>query len=296
MRLEPSLLTLITETFGAPVSVRFCGWDHAESLVWAVRTDEQRVFLKQHRRVRKFRQELTMYQDVLPGLEPPFTDLVPRLLYAREKPVAVLVLSAVPGRLAPNVTLSPGQDLDLYRRAGAFLRRLHDLPYDDDDPLPLSVATQQRAASWLRRCAPHLDEDTLAELHDFFATAPTIDLPRVPCHRDYSPRNWLIDLKVGLKKEATFDFAVIDFEHARADAWLVDLLKLWDGPWLEHPERETAFFGGYGRTLTERERQQFGVFAALHAVATIGWSAEHADAAYERHGRTVLARWRAERR
>ncbi|MDZ7704135.1 MAG: aminoglycoside phosphotransferase family protein [Trueperaceae bacterium] len=291
MRLEPSLIRLVTERFGPPTGVRFCGWDHAESLVWEVRTDEQHLFVKQHRRVRKFRQELEVYRDWLPRLSPPFARQVPRLLYAQETPVALLILSAVPGRLAQDVALSTARDLDLYRRAGAFLRRLHDLPYRDDDPVPLSSATQQRAASWLRRSAPYLDRATLADLDDFFATAPAVDLPRVPCHRDYSPRNWLVDLY-----EDSFDFAVIDFEHSRSDAWLVDLVKLWDGPWIRHPAREDAFFEGYGRTLTERERHQFGVFTALHAVATIGWSAQHHDAAYERHGREVLARWQAERR
>ena len=66
----------------------------------------------------------------------------------------------------------------------------------------------------------------------------------MPCHRDYTPRNWLV--KDGVQY-------VIDFEHARLDVWLADLARLHLGIWPDRPDLKEAFLAGYGRQLSDTD-------------------------------------------
>jgi Ser/Thr protein kinase RdoA (MazF antagonist) len=262
---------------------RFCGWEHAESRVWRlVASSGKTAYLKAHRQDRKFKQELAAYTEWAPKLAP-FT---PKLLAVHEEEKA-LILSAAPGRLVTELVLSRREEQEVYRQAGRFLRRLHDLPFRDDDPMPPEEALRVRAAAWCERAAGVIDEEIIAWVREELTVSGRFDgLYRALCHRDFSPRNWLFERE-------TNRLFVIDLEHARPDVPLTDLLKLWDGPWQEKPELEEVFFEGYGRSLSERERNQLRALAALHALATIVWSRDHADAAYEAHGWGLVERLRA---
>ena len=74
------------------------------------------------------------------------------------------------------------------------------------------------------------------------------------CHRDYTPRNWLV--KDGVQY-------VIDFEHARLDVWLADLARLDLGIWPDRPDLKEAFPVGYGRQLNDTDH------AVLQGVAVL---------------------------
>jgi Ser/Thr protein kinase RdoA (MazF antagonist) len=108
------------------------------------------------------------------------------------------------------------------------------------------------------------------------------DLRRVPCHRDFTPRNWIVD-DHGVVR-------VIDFGHSRPDLWVLDVEKVWSLHLAERADRADAFWDGYGHSPTDEDRAVLGAAAALAAVSTITWAREHGDAVFEAVGRRQLDR------
>ena len=94
--------------------------------------------------------------------------------------------------------------------------------------------------------------------------------PRVPCHRDFSPHNWLWD-------ETRQDISIIDFEHSNPDVWLCDVVKLFLELWLDHPHLENAFWRGYGRRESPQEKQLRKQLTALDSLITLVWGLEHKE-------------------
>ena len=284
-RAVPSKLHAFVQAVVGPTHVRrFCGWEHAESLVWEFQTTAgATLYLKQHRQIRKFRQEHHAYTAWVPALP----SVTPILVGAHLAAPHALLITAVPGTLAENTLLSPAHELELHRQAGRFLRALHDLPHEDIDPVSLVDAFAQRMAAWLPRVRGLVEEGDI----DWVISRMQEILPllgsysRVPCHRDYTPRNWLVH-------QAELQLYVIDFEHARPDLALLDMERLWAGTWPGRPDLKAAFFDGYGRNLTSDEEALLERCAALGALTTIGWAHEHGDVPFEQYGRDLLARLR----
>lgn len=250
-------------------------WDHAESAVWRLECEEQTYFVKRHTTPRKFERE---YEAYLHWVRPAFGEAAPKLLASDG---THLLLSALPGRLHETVTLKPVH----LESAGRLLRRLHDLPFEDEDPVPLSRGIRMRMDQWLDRAAKvkskgpslyinkRLPVEAIRDRVEAAAEA-LAETTRVPCHRDFTPRNWIIN---GDR------LGVIDFEHSRADARLLDFAKLRCGFWIDRPEMETAFWRGYGEP-TEAERRLIDDLVLLEGLGTIVWAREHADSAFEALG------------
>jgi aminoglycoside/choline kinase family phosphotransferase len=273
---------LAAEALGSPVAAwRDASRDHGEAWV-AVATgaDERRVVLKIHRTADKHRREVAAYRRWGHALLPE----APRLLANREEAPAAIVLSHLPGRtdLPDDDPAAPA----VHRAAGAWLARLHRQSAAGLDALPLDVAYRRRADGWLARAADHLDATTL----DRAAAATDDAVPRlagrerVPCHRDFTPRNWLVE-------RGRF-VAAIDLEHARADVPEIDLVRLATATWPERPELLRAFLEGYRRAggPADPAAPWLPGLLVLEAVATVAWAAEHGDAAFEARGRRALAR------
>ena len=264
------LLEFTLQNLGPLAITRFCGWDHAESQVWEV-TDEQgrRAFLKAHRQPRKFEQELNAYQYWLPQLPA----VTPTLLAVNEQSRALL-LSAVPGDLVEKAKLARAEEHDLYRQAGAFLRQMHDLPFEDEDDVSTADALLTRLEAWAKRAEGVVDEATIdwvcACIEDVLPL--TTDLKRVPCHRDYTARNWLV---------ATGKLYIIDFEHARPDLWFADIERLYSEVWPGRPDLRAAFIEGYGRRLSADEESVLLGLAAFAGMGTVVWAREHGDTVFE---------------
>jgi Ser/Thr protein kinase RdoA (MazF antagonist) len=277
------LYAFVRKTAGPTRLSRFCGWDHAESHVWELWTAAgETLYLKQHRQARKFRQEHHAYTAWVPALP----RVTPTLVGARQGEPYALLMTAVPGTLAERVPLSHAHEVKLHRQAGSFLHALHGLPYEDADPVSLADAFVQRMAAWLPRVQEIVDRHdvdwVVARMHE---TLPLLEsYRRVPCHRDYSPRNWIVN------QQERLELYVIDFEHSRPDLALLDMERLWAGPWHTRPDLKDAFFEGYGRGLSDDEEQVLERLAALGALTTIGWAHEHGDAPFEQYGRELLAR------
>lgn len=271
-----ALLAFVARHLGEPASAEGdLSWPHAESAVWRVRAGTTTAILKAYRTRSKFDRE----RFALAGWGPALGGSVPRLLAVHETHPPALLIEHKPGRVdAPPTS---GGATALHRASGAWLARLHALPHRDEDPLDLAAAYGRRARAWFARAAGRLPPATLDEARVRVEEClPQLrGFQRVPCHRDFTPRNWLA--------AGSELVAVIDFEHARPDLALADLVRLASRLWPHHPDLREAFLEGYGvdslpACLTGLE--------LLEAIATVAWADEHGDPALAAAGWTVLRR------
>lgn len=274
----------LTSSLGwTPIHHRDVSWAHAASDVrLLVGAGGERAYLKVHRHARKFNQEraaLRAWGAQLAGSA--------QLLGWRTSPSHALLLAALPGVLVAGAALHATTLQRVHHAAGSWLQRLHTLAYIDRDPLPLEGALRQRLRHAAQRAAAVVPARTVAWVVAKVAAADLQPLQRVPCHRDYTPRNWLWHPEQGL--------GVIDFEHAHPDLWWADVGRLSDEAWVTQPALEAAFWEGYGRTPSAQERQLGEAYRAMAALSTISWACAHADALFEAQGWAVLERLGAPR-
>lgn len=278
----PALLELSYRVLGSEISFRFAGWDHGESQIWeANNTAGKRAFLKSHRQHKKFQQELYAYRNWCPAL----TGRVPQLLAVREEAPHALLLSALPGTPLENQQLERASEEDAHHQAGQLLARLHNQPISEDALPTPDEAYAKRLAAWKPRAQGIVEEEATAWVSEHLQEALPLlrQLRRVPCHRDYTPRNWLWHES---------QLSLIDFEHSRPDLWFLDIERLWRDQWLKRPNLREAFLSGYGRELTQDEEALLERLAALGALTTIVWAREHNDQTFEMQGRNTLDRLR----
>jgi hypothetical protein len=238
--------------------------------VWRATGPSGAAVFKRHAHARAFAQELTAYRDVLPRLAG-----APKWLGADPD---TLALSSAPGDRLSSGTHDPQREQAAHTAAGRFARALHDLPVPDDDPLPLADAIERRFAAWEDRSAGLLTADERTSLRRLAAAVDAFTAPRVFCHRDFTPDNWL--------SEGT-SVTVIDFEHARPDAAESDLIKLRAEVWSGRPDLRDAFLAGYG-PIGADARARLDVLLALHATATLAWAARHDDPEFRAKGQQAL--------
>lgn len=300
--LHPALAAFAAAHLGAVLKVRDLSWDHGESEVWALTAKGARAVLKIHRQGRKFRNELTAYTDWLPRLRPllaPGTH-VPELLAVHAEHPRALLVELVEGELLDDLVPAPALEAEVHEQAGRFLRNLHGLGVSDADPKPLAEAYALRLEAWTTRAAGVVpDAVTGAVRNAVAATLPFLaGQSRVACHRDFTPRNWLVRSDhapgadpAGARQHPGFGvLTVIDLEHSRPDLYLADLQRLWVGTWRYRPELRSSFLKGYGRALTGVEEEALRGLAAFWAYSTVVWAREHGDAEFERSGWRTL-RW-----
>jgi thiamine kinase-like enzyme len=231
------------DVLAAPTVIGNRSWGHARSLVLELRdANGARWFVKQHREAHRYRTELSAYRRWTRALG----HRAP-ILHASNNDLQVIVLSA----LAED-RQADWRDPAVQRDAGALLRRLHDTEEIDrwDD-----IAADKRAQldQWTARAGGLLSSRELDFVRSELETLDRLPAPvRVPCHLDYTPRNWLI---------ADGRAAVIDFEEVVPEVWVNDLGHLYFRWWRDPraPRRrprdalelQQAFLDGYGRQLTE---------------------------------------------
>jgi len=285
--LDRTLLTFVGDALGAPpTTVRELSWTSRPPSVLEIGLEDGgRAVLKLHDTTGKHRREATAYRAWGPGLVPE----IPRLLAVRDAPPRAILLEALPGRTAPD-TAAPS----VHAAAGRWLARLHRLPPDaaGADPLPLMDAYRRRVGTAVRRASAVLEPPTLRTVDALLAaTVPMLaERPRVPCHRDFTPRNWLV--------EGGRWIAALDLEHARADLAEADLARLASRVWTARPDLRAAFVAGYRAAdgPADPDAPWLVGLRTLDAVATIGWAARHDDAALEAEGRAALGTVLAEAR
>jgi Ser/Thr protein kinase RdoA (MazF antagonist) len=240
-------------------------------------------FLKHHRHSERHRAELTAYLKWVPALG----EAAPRLRAADESLQAV-ILSAAPGEAAPwpaSTAFGPVADRaaerNVQREAGKILRRLHDaqpalawpdfaaVKAEQFDRLKPSAATLLRSRELDRAGAE------IAALAGFPGPA------RVPCHHDYTPRNWLVQ---------DGSLCIIDFEWCGLDARVADFARLHLGIWASRPDLQAAFLDGYGRDLSPADRELLHGCAVLTAVWLLVRAHESRQRSFEEASRMALLR------
>jgi len=283
----PQSLHDFAEThLGTISNTTFRGWELERSNVWELDSSKGKAYIKALN-LRKYRQELRAFETWLPNLES-YGVQTPKLIAASEEievNKGVLIISAVDGVLVEGSTSE--FDVDVHEQAGKFLRAFHDIEFEDVDKVDLFSAYIKRFEGWSKQGQAQkgggLEPTLYAWIkHHLDSTAPLLqNVSRVPCHRDYTPRNWLVNSATSL--------GIIDFEHSNPDLWLADTHKLWSAYWIKQPELETAFWQGYGHTPSDDERLLSLKLATLENMVTTVWSIEHGDKTYEAHGRKMLA-------
>ena len=292
MQPNSHLTRWVADQVGPNARFRFRGWPHGVSRVWEVAVPEgARFFLRECTQSRKWHQEKLCHERWLTA-SAALSAHTATLVAACSEPSTALLFTARDG-IGAEEALSEGvwdqaTKETVFHTAGSFLANLHRLPFDDRDPLPLQRALQERLVATVERARPFVDASELAWAVKAFDGGRVFrGIARVPCHRDYQPRNWLV-----AERGSRVRWSAIDFEHARPDLWLVDLLKLWDRWWIDDPDLESAFFAGYGSSLDDEDRLRLETLGILHGLMTMVWSHEHESAEYLAHGRKVWARVR----
>ena len=248
-------------------------WPHGQSRVARVRTGAGDVVVKWERSARNVEREVEALRQYVPVLG----DDAGQLL-AADVDAHVLVMTHVPGTLAAGAA---ALDLDVHRQAGALLARLHA----SAPAVPDEGYGERLLAELDEKISAHaglVDAADLVRLRTVAAPVAHVRSVRlVPAHRDYGPRNWLVD--------AVGHARVIDFAHCEPSPWAVDLQKLTMREWRGRPDLEAAFLEGYGRVPDDEDRLVLRAYVALSTLAIITWSVAHDDPAFEAEARSVLA-------
>lgn len=243
-------------TLGLTVTAADHTWPHNASLVLElVDAQGEHWFLKHPRDTERFERETLAYRTTLTR----FGDRVPRLVGSSET-YRTLLLAAAPGRLARG---SPrGRDPDVHRQAGTVLAWMHRSDWPERSPEIGERLAKQREGV-LERAKKLLGPPDFRYVRRATAALVKPASPlTVPCHRDYWPRNWMVD-EDGMMR-------VIDFGRAGRDLVAKDFVLLATGrEWHSHPELREAFFEGYGRDLDPHEQAQLDGFVALGAATKI---------------------------
>jgi len=223
-------------------------WAHGLSVVLRLRDVVGATwFVKRHADRDRHVAEVWAYRQWVPALR----GNAPRLRAVNDL-LATVILSAVPGTPAPWPAADAGAlseadrlaELALHRQAGVLLHRFHQAR----PPLPWENFGAAKVAEF----------DALAPLASSLLGKRELALARaevgalaglrcpgqVPCHLDYTPRNWMVSDTVQY---------VLDFELARLDVWIADLSRLHLGIWATRPDLREAFLTGYGRQLSSSD-------------------------------------------
>ncbi len=228
---------------------------------------------------------------------PAFGALAPRLLAVRDETPLALVVSALPGQTLEGWQLAAPQVQAVWRAAGQALAVLHDHavgeffgPCRRDGTSANTPIYEARAyilanlETWTEKGlrAGHLTDDELAFVRRVSSLVSAFEGERpVPCHRDYSPANWLVS------GDGAWT-GVIDFEFSSWDVRVADFTRYPDWEWITRPELMNAFFEGYGRSLTPKEEQQRWVTHTLYALSAIVWGEENAYHGFAAEGRQAI--------
>ncbi len=269
------ILEAAAAALGACVVVDDLSWPHGESVVVGLQTRDGAEYVgKCHSQPSKFAAELDAYKRWAPALGPCAPQLV-----AADDAAHVLVLSRL---RAHHLTIDQAvADTDVSAQAGELLRRWHEA---QPGVVISGYASRQRARveQWISRASPGL----LTDAEQAFARSQVLVFDRqadpigVPCHRDWQPRNWLID-DAGI-------LSVIDFEHARVGPWHDDLHRLWWNEWRNRQAVPAAFFEGYGRAMNDDERAALIAASSIGHLCTVVWSDERGDDVFAEFGRRSL--------
>ena len=169
-------------------------------------------------------------------------------------------------------------DQELLAQGGRLLRTFHDA--EDLGAWEDLVGDKQAELDyWLTRGAglvePRVIDFACRQL-DSLQALPTP--ARVPCHGDFSPRNWLV---------ADGELSLIDFGEAGPDVWVSDLGRLIFG-WRLPTDGLAVFLEGYGRQPDSDELALLRTTYTAAVVWHVVWGHEHGNRDFEISSRPLL--------
>ncbi len=280
-----ALLTWTSQVLGQYEVIEDCSWKHRMSRVLRLRDQRGADWiLKQHRDRDRYQAELGAYRRWTGALG----ERAPQLR-SRDDELGAIMISVVPGEPVPwpaPARPRPGSILDaaelaVHRDAGAALRLLHDA----QPPLPcpdLGAVKTAELAQLEPQAAGLLSRRELSFARSEAAALTTIGTANlVPCHGDYTPRNWLA---------ADGTVRVIDFEWARLNAPQADLARLHLGVWHGRPDLRAAFMDGYGHQLDDTGSAALRGCSAVLAVWLVVKAHQSGQPSFEDACRAALGR------
>lgn len=287
--LPPVLRAWAERSIGPLGSVRDASHPRAGSRVWDVTdTRGRHFFVKQSPSPRFYERETFGYQSAVPALG---FGRAPRLL-ASDARHLVLLLTSVPGTPLSSLTLTTRARRAAHQQFGTLLRRLHGSDRMPGEGRRAAEAAAERSATTdaeqhLSRAGGLLDEAgrrlvRRAAGHLFQLTDRLVP---AHIHGDAQERNALWS-----GRDETSHLAVIDFERSRYAPAVQDFVRLACGPWQGRDDLRAAFFHGYGRGLTDAERQALDCLAALDAASALAYGPAHDDHEVTERGRRTLDR------
>lgn len=236
-------------------------------------------FLKRHHERERYEAEVLAYRCWTSALGDRAASL-----RASDDQLQAVVLSTLPGESPawPDLTdLVPREaDLALHREAGRLLRLFHEAQPAEawDDFGAAKLEELERLEPDALTLLSHRETEVVRG--EIRALAGLCGLSKVPCHHDYNLRNWLVDEGGAVH--------VIDFEWARLDVWVSDLVRLRVGVWRDRPFLEEAFLDGYGRRLDDAELAALRGCAILTAVWLVIKAHETGRRSFEEGNREIL--------
>ncbi|NKB58968.1 MAG: phosphotransferase [Alphaproteobacteria bacterium] len=258
------------------------------SIVWRLTgSDGSRVWLKHHKESRLYRRELIGLERFVPALGSQTWWASPTLV-AKDDEIGVLLMTEVEGEPLDLAELNSSEEAVTFRLAGRFACKLHNLQLSNPEKIAASVHVRERLEFYLAEGESAVDSATAGWARELIELACAENCKLVPCHRDFSPRNWLVS-----KDKSGIKFSVIDWEHASWDLWLNDAQRMAYDHWHSRPQLREAYFEGYGRSLNEAESLQLDTICLATAIASIPWAITHNDENYVNTNRMVIERIRA---
>jgi hypothetical protein len=240
----------------------------------SARSGEEYV-VKKHAHLNKHDREVHAYRHWTPALGSSAPQLV-----AADTQALTIVTTALDGRPHPGSLTAAA-----HHQAGTILRHFHDA----EPPRTLPGYRDwlgDRAAYWTARAKPFTSAADLGSASAHLAALQqSADPHGVPCHLDFQPRNWLLGPDA--------DLYLVDFEHARTDLPLRDLVRLRFRAWPGRPDLKDALLNGYGRDLTGSDTETLQHLGALDALTAIARGHQNHDIQLIRYGHSTLRQLRA---
>ena len=258
-------------------------WDLNLAVVLEVVSSGRTMFVKGHAESRRFRIEVSAYEDVVPAI----ADRAPGLLWYDE-PAQTIATTALRGVSPVDWAVTPASERAIHRDAGTLLRRLHDATPGIELP-GWAEAKVEGFERWVAEAPEGLLDPADVDFARSHVSMLESCVPPsgVTCHGDWQPRNWLIDVD---GKVLTFDF-----ERVQAEWWCHDLQRLWWREWIDRPDLAEAHFEGYGRAPSDDEIAMLMATSAAGHITQIVWATRHGDADFAEAGRQHLQKMRAAR-
>ena len=277
----------VAQHFDRRLGYAFAGWPHGQSLVWRA-TDGRgpALYVKVHPVPYLYERHLRAFREWVPHLP----CATPELLLCDEA-LHLMVFAELPGQPLEQVDLDAIAELQAYATAGEVARAYHEIPVLPRGRPADPVATvRKRLERQVESVAGLVDRGTLDWATSLGPEMSIFaDEQLVPCHPDFSPRNWLVADGGGDRT-----WALIDFERSRLDFPYIDFQPMAVDHWLKRPDRREACFDGYGRRLSADEERKLSFTILGICLGTTRWGTDHGDAAFAEEARRTLAHLRAE--